>query len=84
MPRVNINVGGRKEYTEDLKKRLKKYGISQNRLAKQMGVAPSVLSRWFNSDIDPSMSSVTRIESALVELVRNQSKRRKVARANGA
>jgi len=81
---VTINVGGRESYTADLKKRLKKHHISQNQLAKEMGVAPTVLSRWFNSPIKPNMTSMERIEIAFIALVRKQERKRKAARNNGA
>jgi transcriptional regulator with XRE-family HTH domain len=65
---VTIPVGG--NYVEELSKRLTLLDISHNALARQMGVAPSQVSRWFNRDgMSPSMKSIARIEQAVHEIL---------------
>lgn len=51
-----------------LKQVLQTYGISQNKLAIQMGVGSSVVYRWFNELIDPTADTVVKIVSALQEI----------------
>jgi transcriptional regulator with XRE-family HTH domain len=74
---VTISVGG--SYTNELKKRLREHGISHNALARQMGVPPSQVSRWFNRpNMTPRMDSIAKIEKAIYEIVsREKSKKRK-------
>lgn len=75
---VTIPVGGR--YIEELSKRLTKLDISHNALARQMDVAPSQVSRWFNRPgMAPNMQSIARIEKAIYEICldREKQKRRK-------
>lgn len=44
---------------------LNTYGISQNKLAKAMGVRSSVVYRWFNELIDPTGDTLVKMVAAL-------------------
>ncbi|NJO41438.1 MAG: helix-turn-helix transcriptional regulator [Cyanobacteria bacterium CRU_2_1] len=51
-----------------LRKVLETYGISQNRLAVEMGIARSTVGHWFNETRDPSAEAVTEIVKALRQI----------------
>jgi len=51
-----------------LKQVLQTYGISQNKLAIQMGVRSSVVYRWFNELIDPTADTVVKMVKALKQI----------------
>jgi transcriptional regulator with XRE-family HTH domain len=73
---VTIPVGG--SYVEELSKRLTKLEISHNALARQMGVAPSQVSRWFNRpNMTPHMENIAKIEKAIYEICLNREKHKK-------
>lgn len=57
-------------YTDDLKARLAKAGISFGALSRQSGIDRSQLSRWFNTTMQPSLANVAKLERALEELTR--------------
>lgn len=68
---VTIHVGV--NYVEELSKRLTTLDISHNALARQMDVAPSQVSRWFNREgMTPSIKSIARIEQAIVEILEDR------------
>ncbi len=48
-----------------LQQALGAYGISQNRLATELGVKPPVLHRWFHGRVDPSAETVANIADAI-------------------
>jgi transcriptional regulator with XRE-family HTH domain len=48
-----------------LKEVLNTYSISQNKLAKAMGVRSSVVYRWFNELIDPTGDTLVKMVVAL-------------------
>jgi hypothetical protein len=68
---------GRQAITEDylgqLTRRMKEHGISQNALAREMGINPSQASRWFTSNtarrVMPELSTIQRIEKALESII---------------
>ena len=61
-------IGGMGKAGSVLKQVLRKYGISQNKLAIAMGVRSSVVYRWFNELIDPTADTVVKIVTALRSL----------------
>jgi hypothetical protein len=71
MVRVTLVLG--EGYMPDLIKRMKREGISQNALAREMGANPSQVSRWFTTNPDrkvlPELTTVDRIEEAMVRLI---------------
>jgi predicted transcriptional regulator len=74
MATVTIQTG--KGYIPDLKARMKKWHISQNALAREMGINPSQASRWFTPNparqVTPELETVQRIEEAMAKLVRRR------------
>src|SRR5688572_16209139 len=72
---IIINPGG--NYTADLDRRLKKYHISHNELAREMKVSPSQMSRWFNKPMQPRLESIVKIEKAIVAIRARRAKERK-------
>ena len=74
MATVTIKTGT--GYIPDLKARMKKYHISQNALAREMGINPSQAWRWFTEDpkrqVVPELTTVERIEDAMAKLVRRR------------
>lgn len=57
-------------YTDDLKARLAKAGVSYGALARAAKIDRSQLSRWFNTPMQPSLANVTKLERALEELTK--------------
>lgn len=53
------------DYTGDLKKRLRSYGISHGALCRQIGILESQMSRWFNKPMQPGLANVRKIEAAV-------------------
>lgn len=76
MPKLSYTIS--EDYTGDLKKRLKSYGISHGALARELGVAESQMSRWFNTDVQPRNANIIRIEKAVAAI-----RRRKVQETKG-
>lgn len=74
-PVIYVNVGD--NYIEELEKRLQKHDISHGELARESGISPTQLSRWFNSNIEPTLKNVRKIEEALLTILR---KRRRAER----
>jgi predicted transcriptional regulator len=74
MATVSFQTG--KGYIPDLKARMKKWHISQNALAREMGVNPSQASRWFTENpkrqVTPQLATVERIEEAMLKLIRRR------------
>ncbi|NJL01319.1 MAG: helix-turn-helix transcriptional regulator [Spirulinaceae cyanobacterium SM2_1_0] len=48
-----------------LQQALGAYGISQNRLATELGVKRSIVHRWFHGQVDPSAETVANLADAL-------------------
>lgn len=71
---VPIDVGG--NYTELLKERLQKYKISHGELAREVGVSPTQLSRWFNKPIQPRLEAIAKIETAIIKIRKERSRQR--------
>lgn len=67
-----IKVGD--EYIPDLKRRLKKAGISHGQLAREMGWSASQLSRSFNKPMIPTGATIARMETALRALLERKAK----------
>lgn len=59
-----------KNYTDDLKARLAKAGISFGALSRQTKIDRSQISRWFNTDMQPSLPNVARLEAAVEVLIK--------------
>ena len=57
-------------YTEDLKARLKKAGISHGALARAAGINRTQLSRWFNTPMQPYQRNIAKLEHALELLIK--------------
>lgn len=67
MPTIKVATGT--SYTEDLAKRLDRYGIPRAELAREMGKARSQISRWLNKEgHEPSMENIAHIEEAITKL----------------
>lgn len=77
MATVTINTG--KGYVPDLMARMKKWKISQNALAREMGINPSQASRWFTKNPDrqvtPELMTVQRIEESMARMIRARQRR---------
>ena len=78
MATVTLQLG--KGYIPDLKSRMKKHGISQNALAREMEINPSQASRWFTPNekrsVMPELATVQKIEEAMDRLVRRRQRSR--------
>jgi predicted transcriptional regulator len=79
--RIVINVAIGENYMEELRGRLHKYEISQGELAREMGVPPTQLTRWFNTKseatgkpMEPRLDNVRKIEFALLEILKRRKK----------
>lgn len=66
MPEITVRIT--KDYLVELEKRLKEYGISQNGLAKEMGLPATDINRMFRKHVMPRMDKVVEIEQAIVKL----------------
>lgn len=67
---ITIAVGA--DYTAELKKRLREADISFGELSRESGIAMPQLSRWFNTDIQPSLKNVARIEESILKIQRRR------------
>lgn len=81
--RIVIPVSIGENYMEELIERLKKHDISQGELAREMGVNPTVITRWKNTRSDitgkamaPRMENVMKIEMALLEILKRKKRAR--------
>lgn len=91
MPVIPLYVG--ENYSEDLRVRLDKYGISQGELARELApklateseTDPEValkstirqLSRWFNTPLQPSHKNIVKIEQAILAIRARKAKKGK-------
>ncbi|MDY6779333.1 MAG: helix-turn-helix domain-containing protein, partial [Halobacteria archaeon] len=50
---------------EDLREKRRNLGVTQNELAEHAGVSQPLVARIENGDVDPRLSTVTRIVEAL-------------------
>jgi predicted transcriptional regulator len=70
--RLQLKDGGA-GYIEGLLKRMNKYRISQNAIARELGKDPSQVSRWFTTNpdrrVEPELKTVAMIEEAMLKLV---------------
>ncbi|NMG59345.1 helix-turn-helix domain-containing protein [Geitlerinema sp. P-1104] len=51
-----------------LQQALELYGISQNRLARELGVDLPIVFRWFHGQVDPTAETITNIADALRQI----------------
>jgi predicted transcriptional regulator len=65
------------DYTGDLKRRLKTYGISHGALSRELGVLESQVSRWFNTSMQPRLSNILKIEAAVAAIRKRNEKEAK-------
>jgi transcriptional regulator with XRE-family HTH domain len=83
---VTVTLHTNKEYADDLKRRMKKAGISQNQLADEMGKSPTQVSRWFTKTearrVQPELQTVQEIEAAIKRIVARRERAAK--RATGS
>jgi predicted transcriptional regulator len=75
MTEYKVSIGD--DYTAELKRRLEKYDIGYGELAREMGTTTSQISRWMNSDIQPQLRNVTRIERAIVAIRARKAQRKR-------
>lgn len=85
---VNVTLYTNKEYADDLKKRMRKEGISQNQLAAELDPprSPTQVSRWFTPNpkrrVQPEVKTVLEIEAAIKRILARR--KRQVTRKNGS
>lgn len=76
---VEIKLHSSREYIADLKRRLDKYGISQNALARELQKNPTQVSRWFTDNPDrrvvPEVDTMVKIEEAVERLRKRRASR---------
>lgn len=66
MPKITITITD--DYTGDLEKRLREYGITHGMLAREMGIGEQQLSRWFNKPLQPRYENIVKIERAVAKI----------------
>ena len=66
MPKITITITD--DYTGDLRKRLKEYGITHGMLAREMEIGEQQLSRWFNKALQPRYENIVKIEKAVAKI----------------
>lgn len=75
---VQVTLQLNKSYTEELAKRLKKLGVSQAALAREMGASATQVTRWFTKNekrrVMPELETVRRIEQAMARLEKGKGK----------
>ena len=70
-----------RNYFRDVKARLDKMGASQNGLARELGLDPGQLSRYFTDpDPNPSLTRLVEIEEAIVTIRRRKAQEKAAAR----
>jgi ribosome-binding protein aMBF1 (putative translation factor) len=78
---VNVTFNTNKEYADELKKRMRKLGISQNQLAAEMKPerSPTQVSRWFTSNparrVEPELKTVLEIEATIERIAKRQARK---------
>jgi predicted transcriptional regulator len=73
MPKFTITV--EEDYPTELRERLEGYGISLGALARETGIDRSQVTRLFNTPVDPRLSTITKIEIAIL-VIRERAKRK--------
>ena len=64
-----ITVTISENYTQELRDRLdNEYHISLGELAREMEIDRSQLARWFNTDMQPRIDNVLKIETAILKI----------------
>lgn len=76
MPKLTVFLKADESYTADLRKRLVRYGITQSDLARATLISPTQLTRWFNTDMEPSLTNVRKIELAIARIRAKQERRK--------
>ena len=56
-------------FAERLHVRLTAHGISHNRLARQMNICPTQLSRWMTGRVRPNTLSMLKMDAAADQLI---------------
>jgi len=56
------------DYIAQLDRRLKQAGVSRGRLSRASGISMPQLSRWFNTDMRPTLTNVERLEAAFAAI----------------
>jgi transcriptional regulator with XRE-family HTH domain len=77
-----VEIDLNEDYVTQLKRRMDEAGVSQNALAKEIGLTPSQVSRWFTQGerrVDMLVPTALLIERALLSIQRKlrQKKARK-------
>jgi ribosome-binding protein aMBF1 (putative translation factor) len=68
-------------YTQELRERLEEQDISLGALAREMEIDRSQLARWFNTDMQPRIDNVLKIETAIINiLVRREREEKRAAK----
>jgi len=77
---VMVTINPKEGYIEDLTKRMKRFGISQAALAREMKppVTPSQATRWFTKNpgrrVSPELPTMVRIEEAMERLQKRKAR----------
>ena len=58
------------DYTSGLKARMQAADVTNATLAAEAEIDPSQLSRWFNTEMQPSLRNVNRLEAAFARLTK--------------
>jgi transcriptional regulator with XRE-family HTH domain len=71
---MEVKVQASEQYIADLKRRMEKYKISQNALARQLEKNPAQVSRWFTDNperkVKPTWDTMKLIEEGMAVLER--------------
>lgn len=57
------------EWTADVRRRLASNNLFFTDLGREMGVHPSAVSRWLTNKVEPRLTTMLEVESALAALV---------------
>lgn len=80
-PQITITIT--EDYATELEERLRDLDISNKQLARQMGVHPSQVSRWFRKNekkVVPTIETVQKIEAAIIAIRLERRKQRQRAK----
>jgi hypothetical protein len=77
---VMVTITAKEDYIEGLTKRMKRIGVSQAALAREMKppVTPSQATRWFTKNparkVTPELATIVRIEEAMERLQKRKAR----------
>lgn len=66
---IKVDLGEtQQDYIIKLKERMRSAGVSAAELSRTTGISPSQISRWFTTEVRPSLANIEKLERAMIRL----------------